>query len=609
MNIKLLKNGMRIINNNFDNNNLINISINNFGQNLSIYYKNYKLIHLIEHILVSMLIVYTGELSFWNGYTNSNNINIYYNNIMNISHNKIIDAILRLFNKNGIFVDENIINYKFLENENKILNNEKNFRLLTDKYEINPILYLLTNDVYLEENNQKIISDVKFINDVLSDINVSDIIFYTSNTDFFNILYPRLDKIIFNKTKNKKNKFLTLPIYKSSFKNSIYLFSFDQNNRYYSITIKFNLLKYVIIGYMIDKYYYNKLVLINILSDKLLSLTIYFLTSEYMYKSLNYFETIDYSKIKKLEFDDYVILNEYFDIINIYNNIKSNNINKYYSYYNKYIDYIINSSTDINKFFLQIPNQLYLNNEFDINNIPVFKAETLFNSKINTNNKNKITNINNIEILNFNVNNMIFFMNVIEDKFEIKNNEIIIKNTKNIYKSDNNICVLNNNYNYPKIYFYYKYFIIYFFSNIFLNIDDAIEYVKYKPYFNLLNNINVENNFNTNILINNKKININTNHDFITALYIYNCNNKNCYIHMATISDILRDLGLIYTPIINFENNLVYLFIITNKPHETEIHLRKILNDKFNVNNVITIISTKGNYNTKELLNKYITFN
>ncbi|CCU56160.1 metalloprotease (Cop-G1L) [Choristoneura rosaceana entomopoxvirus 'L'] len=622
MNIKILNNGMRIIYGKFNNDFLINIGINNFGQNLSIFYKQYKLIHFIEHILVSLLIKYTGKYALWNGYTNTNNMNIYYDNIIDIPYNKIITAIINLFNDDGIYIDNKIINDEYLKNENIILNNEKRFRLLTDMYEINPILYLLTNDVYLEGNKKKFNIDVKYINEILKTIEPKNIIFYTSNIDFFNILYPRLNKIKFNRINNTYiDRYLSLPIYKSNFDNSIYVFSFDNNNRKYSITVKFNLSKYAIIGYLIDKYYYNKLSIINLFSDKIISISTYFLTSDAMYKSLSYNQTNEIisfdelPEIENLNFDDYIILNEYFDIISIHNDIKNKNINKYSLQYNKYIDYIKNSSLDINKFYLHIPNELYLNNEFDINNIPVFKSETLFSNKIDLNynnisiNNNINNNINNIEILNVDRNNILFFINTNEDNFMIKNDKILLYNTKNIYKVNKDIYVINNNYTYPKICFYYKYFIIYFFSNQFLHIDEAIDFVKYKTNFNLLNNDSLKYNFNTNIIISNKTINIKTDYNFIVALYpLRYIDKKTYYIHIASITDYLRNYGLIYSPLVEFDKDLFYLFLITDSPLETEQYLRNILNNKFKIMNIITIISTKGKFNTKQLLNKYIKF-
>ncbi|CCU55860.1 metalloprotease (Cop-G1L) [Choristoneura biennis entomopoxvirus] len=618
MNIKILNNGMRIIYGKFNNDFLINIGINNFGQNLSIFYKQYKLIHFIEHILVSLLIKYTGKYAFWNGYTNTNNMNIYYDNIIDIPYNKIITAIISLFNDDGIYVDNKIINDEYLKNENIILNNEKRFRLLTDMYEINPILYLLTNDVYLEGNKKKFNIDVKYINEILKTIEPKNIIFYTSNIDFFNILYPRLNKIKFNIINNTYiDRYLSLPIYKSNFDNSIYVFSFDNNNRKYSITVKFNLSKYVIIGYLIDKYYYNKLSIINLFSDKIISISTYFLTSDAMYKSLSYNQTNEIisfdelPEIENLNFDDYIILDKYFDIVSIHNDIKNKNINKYSLQYNKYIDYIKNSSLDINKFYLHIPNELYLNNEFDINNIPVFKSETLFANKIDLN-YNSISinnNINNIEILNVDRNNILFFINTNEDNFMIKNDKILLYNTKNVYKVNKDTYVVNNNYTYPKICFYYKYFIIYFFSNQFLHIDEAIDFVKYKTNFNLLNNDSLKYNFNTNIIISNKTINIKTDYNFIVALYpLRYIDKKTYYIHIASITDYLRNYGLIYSPLVEFDKDLFYLFLITDSPLETEQYLRNILNNKFKIMNIITIISTKGKFNTKQLLNKYIKF-
>lgn len=170
-NIKILNNGMQIIYGN-DTDNLINIGINNFGITLSIFHKRYKLIHFIEHIIVLLLINYTGSLSFWNAYTNISHMVIYYNNIINLSHDKIIKAIIKLFDKNGnIYIDNNIITNDILQNENIILENEKNFRLLSDAYNVNPILYLLTNDAYLEGTDKKLDISVKYINNILKTIN------------------------------------------------------------------------------------------------------------------------------------------------------------------------------------------------------------------------------------------------------------------------------------------------------------------------------------------------------------------------------------------------------------------------------------------------------
>ncbi|CCU55552.1 metalloprotease (Cop-G1L) [Adoxophyes honmai entomopoxvirus 'L'] len=612
-NIKILNNGMQIIYGN-DTDNLINIGINNFGITLSIFHKRYKLIHFIEHIIVLLLINYTGSLSFWNAYTNISHMVIYYNNIINLSHDKIIKAIIKLFDKNGnIYIDNNIITNDILQNENIILENEKNFRLLSDAYNVNPILYLLTNDAYLEGTDKKLDISVKYINNILKTINPKDIIFYTSNLDFFNNLSINLDKIIHKNKDNYNDYYLEFPIIKSKLSNSILLFSFV-NNVDYKITIKFDIIKYAIVGYIMDKYYFNKNIIINIFYNKTLSITQCFATSEDMYKSIfNKFKILDKIKYFYLSFDDYILLHNYIDIVNMYKDIINNNISKYLTDYNKYIEYIKKSTLDINNFFLQIPNKIYLNNEHDINNIPVYKSETIFDNKIDLSNTvYKYSNYNdNIEIVNLNPNNILFFLNSNEDKFSIQKNNILLSNPKHVYKlNSDTLYTLNNNYIYPKILFYYKYFILYFLSNQFLDIENIIYDIKYKTKFNLIDNYKKYNfNIYDKIILNNSIIKINTDYNFVAVFYSYKYISKlNDYIHIRIISDILRKHGLIYSPMENFDGNFIYLFLITKYPIKTEKYTRELLHNKFNITNIITIISTKNKLNVDNLLNKYICF-
>ncbi|CCU56225.1 metalloprotease (Cop-G1L) [Mythimna separata entomopoxvirus 'L'] len=611
----ILDNGIQLIYHNF-NNNLIDIIINNLGEKISLYYKKYKLTHFIEHVMVLILEIYTGKYSDWNGSTYISFMNIFYNNTTNISYDTITDAILKLFNKNGLFIDKNVITSEMLSKENQILINEKSYRILTNKYFVNPILYLLTNDLYLEGTNNNII-DIEQINNILQCVDLSDICINTSNIDIFSMLSNKLNKLSYNKKNKNKIKYeLEFPIVSSKIPNSIFIFSFN-NSKKYSITVKFNLFKYVIIGYMIDKYYFNKNIILSIYFDKIASITQFFISSEDMYKSI-YLSKIDSTdnnlQIYNLLYEDYAVLNKYIDIVNIYKDICLKKINKYIINYNKYTTYIQNSTKDINKLYLTIPNELYLNNEIDINHIPVYKSETIFDTKINLSNYDNDYKFiyNYISIPHIN-NNNIYFLNSNEKNFIIKNDKIVLNDPVDIYMNNSKIYTINNNYNNPKILFYYKFFILYFLTNQFLDINKIIDTIKFKRQFELYDSF-IDNReciyFIDNIEIDNKIININTDYNFVAVLYNHKLNKGyiNIYLHITNISNSLRNKGLIYTPMINTDKDYIYIFLITNDPIKTENYIRNILNNQFKITKIISIISNIGIFNASELPEKTITF-